>query len=141
MKVLGLDYGGRRIGVAVSDPQGSMAFPRRVIVRTSREKDVAVILRLAQEEEVERIVVGLPISLDGAPHAQAQRVEAFCEELRRHSPVPVETWDERFSTFEAEHALREAGVQPSQEKGRVDAAAAAIILQGWLDRAASTGSS
>ena len=134
MKALGLDVGEKRIGTAVSDVLGSMAFPRRVIERTDLEKALAAILSLAQEEGVERIVVGLPRSLDGTLQQQAQRVLEFCEALRQQASVPVETWDEQFSSFEAEQALRQAQVKPSHEKGRVDAAAATIILQRWLDQ-------
>ncbi|MSQ41008.1 MAG: Holliday junction resolvase RuvX [Dehalococcoidia bacterium] len=133
MKALGLDYGERRIGIAVSDGAGSMAFPRRALGRTTLDKDLAAILRVVREEVVERIVVGLPRSLDGSIGGQAKRVQEFVSALQQLSDVPVETWDERFSTFEATEAMRQAGVQPSRNKGRVDAAAAALILQRWLD--------
>ncbi len=133
MKALGLDYGERRIGIAVSDGTGSMAFPRRALGRTTLDTDMAAILQVAREEGVERIVVGLPRSLDGSLGEQAKRVQEFVAALEQRSSVPVETWDERFSTFEASEALRQAGVQPSRHKGRVDAAAAALILQRWLD--------
>ena len=133
MKALGLDYGERRIGTALSDADGRMAFPRGAIVRTTLEKDLAAIVRLAKEEGAERIVVGLPRSLNGGLGPAAQRVQIFCEALRQRSDVPVETSDESFSTVEASEALRQAGVQPSRHKARVDAAAAAVMLQRWLD--------
>ncbi len=133
MKSLGLDYGERRIGTALSDAEGRMAFPRGAILHTTLEKDLEAILRLAREEGAERIVVGLPRSLNGGLGPAAQRVQAFCDALRHRSAVPVETWDESFSTVEASEALRQAGVQPSRHKARVDAAAAAVTLQRWLD--------
>ena len=91
-------------------------------------------LRVVREEAADCIVVGLPISLDGTLHGQAQRTQAFCEALRKSSPIPVENCDERFSTAEAEYALRDVGIQPSRQKWKVDAIAAAVILQRWLDR-------
>jgi putative Holliday junction resolvase len=94
---------------------------------------MAAVLDLARQHGVEGIVVGLPISLDGQLHAQGQTVQRFARELAERSPVPVETWDERFSTAEAEQMLRDAGREPSRERGRVDAAAASIILQRYLD--------
>lgn len=133
MKALGLDVGERRIGLAVSDPLGMLASPVGFISRKSLERDCREVLRLAQERQVERIIVGMPLSQTGEMGPQAQRVQRFVEALREVSTVPVETWDERFSTFEAEEMLRRAGVKPSREKGRADAASAAVILQSYLD--------
>ena len=132
-RVLGLDLGGRRIGLAISDMNGSLATPYNAIERRGLERDIAAILKLVQQEEVGTIVVGEPLSLDGSVGPQAKRTLAFCEALKAASPVPVETWDERFSTAEAEQRLREAGVAPSRHRARLDAAAAAVILQGYLD--------
>ena len=132
-RLLGLDVGARRTGVALSDPTGTLASPLTALTRSSEARDLEAIVELARQHDAEAIVVGLPISLDGALHAQGQKVQAFIEKLREVSPIPVEPWDERFSTAEAERLLREAGIQPSRERGRVDAAAAAIILQGYLD--------
>ena len=133
MKILGLDVGEKRIGTAVSDTLGSMAFPRYTIERDDLEGVMDSILSLSQLEGVERIVVGLPWSLDGTLNAQGHRILEFCDILSSRSPVPVETWDERFSTIEAEYLLRQRKVKTSREKGRIDSVAAAIILQRWLD--------
>ena len=132
-RLLGLDMGARRIGVALSDPTGTLASPLTALASRGKRRDVAAVLELARGHQVERIVVGLPVSLDGRLHAQGQLIDAFAQALRAASPVPVETWDERFTTAEAERLLREAGAQPSRERGRVDAAAAAILLQSYLD--------
>lgn len=134
MRVMGLDYGERRIGVAVSDGSGLLAFPRDVLTRTSLDRDLDTILATARREGVDRIVVGLPRSLDGTLQQQARVTLAFCEALAERASVPVETWDERFSSLEAEELLRARGIRPSREKGRIDSAAAAIVLQRWLDR-------
>jgi len=133
MKALGLDVGERRIGLAVSDPLGMLASPVGFISRKSLEQDLREVLRLAQERQVQCIIVGMPLSQAGEMGPQAQRVQRFVQALRQVSPVPVETWDERYSTFEAEEMLRQAGVKPSREKGRADAASAAVILQSYLD--------
>ena len=132
-RFLGLDVGGRRIGVAISDRNGSLATPYNALTRHGLERDIAAILRLVQQEEVGTIVVGEPLSLDGTVGPQAKLTLAFCAALKTASPVPVDTWDERFSTMEAEGLLREAGVAPSRNRARLDAAAAAVILQGYLD--------
>ena len=125
--------GGRRIGVAVSDPGGLLAFPLRALERRGAEADIEAVLVLAHQQGAEAIVVGVPYSLDGSAGPQAQKVLAFSQALRGRSPLPVALWDERLSTVEAERRLREVGVQPSREKGRRDAAAAAVVLQSYLD--------
>ncbi|MDO8750010.1 MAG: Holliday junction resolvase RuvX [Dehalococcoidia bacterium] len=132
-RLLGLDVGERRIGLAISDRDGSLATPYNTIERHGLERDIAAILKLVRQEEVGTIVVGEPLSLDGSVGPQAKRTLAFYEALKAASPVPVDTWDERFSTVEAERLLREAGIAPSRNRARLDAAAAAVILQGYLD--------
>ena len=132
-RALALDVGQRRIGLAVSDPGGLLATPYTTITAKTPEKDIAAILTIARQEEIGLIVVGLPLSLDGTVGPQAQLTLDFCDALRAASYVPVETWDERFSTVEAEMRLREAGVAPSRDRARLDAAAAAVLLQSYLD--------
>ncbi|MBI4200169.1 MAG: Holliday junction resolvase RuvX [Chloroflexi bacterium] len=133
MRVLGLDVGERRIGLALSDEGGILATPRGAMERRSPSEDVVAILEIARREGVGRIIVGLPASLSGGLGPQAERTLAFRRLLEEGSPVPVESWDERLSTVEAGRRLREAGVSPSREKGRRDAAAAAVVLQAYLD--------
>lgn len=132
MRVLGLDVGDRRIGLALSDPQGILASTLGALERRGLEEDLQAILALVREHQVERIVVGLPRRLDGTLGEQARKVEDFAQRLRDVSPVPLELWDERLSTVAAQERLREAGAK-RVTRGRVDAAAAAYILQGYLD--------
>jgi putative Holliday junction resolvase len=134
VRALGLDLGSRRIGVAVSDRSGTVASPLTVLERSgSRRKDHERIVALAREEEAEVIVVGLPRSLSGAdgPAAKGARDEA--KALASVAEVPVDTWDERFTTATAERALRAGGVRGRARREVVDKVAAAVILQSWLD--------
>ena len=138
MKYLGLDLGERRIGVALS--QGSLAFPQGVLEGKGEGWEVKAIVELVRAEGVERVIVGLPLSLNGTLGPQAQRVLALVDALRQASPVPVETWDERFSTTEAERLLTEAGHRWPSRKAHRDALAAALVLQAYLDhQRASSG--
>ena len=133
MRVLGLDVGRRRIGLAVGDTATILATPVGALQRQGKASDVQSVLETARRQQAECIVVGIPYSLDGSLGPQGREVMAFYKVLKDKSPVPVEPWDERFSTVDAERLLREGGVKPSREKGRLDAASAAIILQAYLD--------
>ena len=133
LRTLGLDVGESRIGVAVSDPTGTITSPLTAIQRVSMEDDLKAVTRLAGEHEAEAIVVGLPISLNGRMGPQARRTQEFIRSLSSQSPVPVHSQDERFSTVEAERLLRDAGRAPSRDKGLRDSAAACVILQAYLD--------
>ena len=123
--------------MAVSDPGGLLAQPVGALERQRQPQaddlDIQQVLEAVAQYQVERVVVGIPVSLDGMERRQARLVRRFCAALRKVSPVPVNTWDERFSTLEAERLLHEAGAKPSRERGRLDAAAAAVVLQGYLD--------
>jgi len=131
MRILALDVGERRIGTAICDPDERLAVPLGVIERQGREADVQSVLALAEQEEVGALVVGLPLSLDGSKGPQARRTEAFARQLSARTSLPVELWDERLSTAEAE---RYAAARPRRgRRGTSDALAAAIILQGFLD--------
>jgi len=139
-RVLGVDLGTRRIGLAVSDLLGITAGPLSVIERSgNRAVDHDRILAAAQEAEAERIVVGLPLSLStGRPGPAANAVLAEVAELaeragRCEPSVAVETWDERFTTVTAEAALAAGGVRGRARRQAVDKVAAAVILQSWLD--------
>ncbi len=133
MRVLALDVGDKRIGVAVSDPSQVLARSLKVIQRGSRREDFAALARLVEEYEVERVVVGYPWSLDGKAHAQAEKVERYATGLAKALTVPVLLWDERLSTVSAERLLREAGRRGKKRREKVDAVAAAVILQDYLD--------
>ncbi len=134
MRVLGLDIGERRIGVALSDPEGIVAISLTVIERKSEDVALKQLIDLTHEHEVERIVIGLPRSLDGSLGRQAQAVQTFAESLAGCTELPVVTYDERLSTVAARRVMAEAGVKRGKRKKRLDSVAAAIILQAYLDR-------
>jgi len=133
VRALGLDVGSKTIGVAVSDELGLCAHGLTTLHRQGMKRDVAAVLEIVQERAVDTLVVGLPYDLEGKVGPRAQRVLAFVEELRAASAPPIETWDERFSTVEAERVLLEANLSRKRRKAVIDRAAAAVILQGWLD--------
>jgi putative Holliday junction resolvase len=128
VKVLALDYGSARTGVAVSDPTGTLARPLCVVEGAAGEAGLAELGRLVREEAVERVVVGLPLTLGGTRGGQAAETERFVEALRAVIEVPVELFDERFTT---DLAQQTAGAAPE------DAVAAAHLLAGWLERCAA----
>jgi len=133
MRSLGLDIGDRRIGVALSDPQGILASPFTTINRRDETTDVEAIIGIVDQKGVEQIIVGLPRSMDGSIGMQAEKVKVFTQELCNHTHVPVEFRDERLSTISAKRLMQEASARKTREKARQDAIAAAIILQGYLD--------
>jgi putative Holliday junction resolvase len=136
-RVIALDVGERRIGVAISDPTGALATPHSVIRRRSKAEDFAAVARLVDELEAERVVVGLPLSLNGGMGPQARRVSRYTRALAQALRVPVELYDERYSTVTAEELLAGSG----RRRGRVsiDAAAAAVILQDYLESKTRSG--
>ena len=134
-RVLGIDLGSRRIGVAISDPGRVLASPDQVIQRSGDDaRDRRAIGAVAAEWEATLVVVGLPLSLDGTdgPAATAARAEA--ERLADATGLPVETYDERFTTVSAERSLAEANVRGPDRRKVIDMVAAAVLLQAWLDR-------
>jgi putative Holliday junction resolvase len=132
-RVLALDVGDRRIGVAVSDESGTIASPLATVAR-GRE-DLAAIGRLVTERQISRLVVGLPTGLSGREGPQATKVRAFAAELAAvlGPDLPIEFWDERLTTTIAERSLIEAGTSRARRRERIDAVAAAVILQGYLE--------
>ena len=130
---VGVDFGDRRIGLAKSDPLGLMASPVRTHERRGHSADISSILTFASECGALEIVVGMPTSMSGQAGPQARRTAEFAESLAARAPIPVRTQDERLSSVEARAMLREAGKIPSRDRAAVDAAAAAIILQRFLD--------
>jgi putative Holliday junction resolvase len=133
MRILGLDVGDKRIGVAISDPEEILATPLAIIAREDDKKAIADIIELVDQHDVERIVVGLPYSLDGSIGRQADKVMDFAERLSKHTTASIEVWDERLSSVAVERLLREAGSKKARKRAKQDAAAAAFILQGYLD--------
>ena len=131
VKVLALDYGSARTGVAVSDPTGTVARPHEVVERAASDAGLERIASLARSEAVERIVVGMPITLRGERGAQAEETEQFVEALRGSVAVPVDTFDERFTTRLAARMRDRTAPE--------DAVAAAYLLTGYLSRASGRG--
>jgi putative Holliday junction resolvase len=133
MRLMGLDVGDKRIGIALSDEGALIASPRETLERSGNRKDIRYMLDLARREEVSEIVVGMPFSLDGSLGPQAHKVERFVEALKAETDIRVTTWDERLSTVSAERALLEGDVSRAKRKKTIDRVAAALILQGYLD--------
>ncbi len=136
MTVLGIDFGRRRIGIAVSDPDGRLALPHGTFERSrGKRPPFGRISELARSLGAETIVVGLPLALDGAETEWCAEVRRFGTALERKLRLPVAYQDERMTSVRAERAVRGSGLPRSkrEEKGRVDESAAALILQTWLD--------
>jgi len=131
MAILGLDIGEKRIGVALAE--GLLAIPLTVIDRRVEETDMELIMALVEEYKAERIVVGLPRLMNGDIGTQAEETLTFSGALAEHVDIPVDTWDERLSTVTAERLLIDTGMKRKKRKGKIDAMAAAIILQAYLD--------
>ena len=137
MRILGIDYGGRRIGVAVSDELGVTAQGVSTIARKNREADLDAIGDLVRRHGVERIVIGYPLRLDGSEGIQCEKINRFVRRLEMRVSLPITRWDEALSTKEAEELLRQKGVRREKRRDVVDRVAASIILQGYLDAVAS----
>jgi len=138
VRALGLDLGSKRIGVAISDSGGRLATPYEVVHRSGdRGRDHRAILELAREAEVEAIVVGLPLSLDGSVGPAAKRALKEVAQLGATTDLPVETYDERLSTVTADRYLMEMDLNAAARRKVVDKVAAAVILQSWLDSRAA----
>jgi putative Holliday junction resolvase len=134
-RIVGLDVGDRRIGVAVSDPLGLTAQPVTVLERAGAGRDVEAVEALLARHQAERVIIGLPLLLSGGKGPQAQKVEAFAEALRQRVAVPIELVDERFTTAQATQALREAGLSRRKRAPAIDVVSAQLILQHYLERA------
>jgi putative Holliday junction resolvase len=133
MRIMALDAGNKRIGVALSDPTGTLAQGMGVVRRRSREADAAALAALARENEVVEIVVGLPLLLSGKQGEQARSARRLGAEVGKASGLPVVYWDERLTTAAAHRLMHEAGIPGRQHAERIDAAAAELILQNYLD--------
>jgi putative Holliday junction resolvase len=136
-RILGLDLGSKRIGLAVSDPLGVTAQGLPTLKRTNRRADLERLRELVDAYQVERIVLGHPLHLKGYASARAEEAERFAEWLRRDLKLPVELFDERLTSAEAERLMREAGASRRARREAADQIAAQLILQTYLDRARS----
>ncbi len=133
MRVLALDHGTVRVGVAVSDELGMIARPLEFIPAEPWEAFLARFNQLLAELKVEQIIVGLPRNMDGSIGPAAEKVREFMTKLRETVTVPMRTWDERLTSVQAHRMLRQAGHNAKEQRGKVDQASAAILLQSYLD--------
>jgi putative Holliday junction resolvase len=137
MAVLGIDLGSRRIGLAISDPDGRVALPAGTLESRGRAADLVAIRSIALERGVKRVVVGLPLHMDGRAGPEAEAARAFADALARATGLPVETLDERWTTREAERTLREVGDGGRRKRrGAADTLAATLLLRTFLERLA-----
>lgn len=128
MRVMALDWGKRRIGIAVSDGLGVAAHGLRTLIRTTTRQDLDALIGMIREREIETVVVGNPLHLDGTKSGSSSRAERFAFQLARHAGVPVEMWDERLTSWEAESIL---GKRP-KDPGEIDRLAAVLLLESYL---------
>lgn len=134
--LIGLDFGEKTIGVAVSDLMLSIATPLLTVRRTKFTEDAAALVKIIAERRIAGIILGLPRNMDGSEGPRAQATRAFARNLARLTPLPIGFWDERLSTVAAERALLEADTSRKRRKEVIDHVAAGYILQGVLDRMA-----
>lgn len=132
-RILGLDPGSKRIGVALSDPTGTLATPHTVLPAEPRSRLAEALRAICREKEVDRIVVGLPLRMDGGEGPAAQTARAFADWAGAALGFPVEFWDERLSTVSAQNALIEGGARREKRREVIDMIAAQIVLQHYLD--------
>ena len=132
-RILALDVGSKRIGVAVSDPLGITAQGLETIQRQNKRRDMEALEQLLARYEVREIVVGLPLRLSGAEGSQSEKMRRFADDLRAHFDVTVHLWDERWTSTEANRLLRETDLSIKKRGQAVDRMAAILILQSWME--------
>lgn len=139
-RTLAFDFGDRRIGIAVSDPMGMAARPLMTLTRTTWPRDLERIHAIIREHEVRRIVVGMPLDMDGRRGVRARVTESFIERIKGATGLPVIPWDERLTTVQAERILISGDVRRERRRQVIDQVAAVILLQAYLDsRALESG--
>jgi putative holliday junction resolvase len=139
-RVLGLDVGSRRIGVAVSDPLGITAQGLENLKRKNKKHDFEWLQRVIAEYDVQEIVIGLPLRMSGVEGTQAEKMQAFADEVRQRFRLPVHLWDERLTSAEANRLLRETDLSIEKRGQAVDRMAAVLILQGWMENRQTSAS-
>jgi putative Holliday junction resolvase len=132
-RILGLDVGSRRIGIAVSDPLGITAQGLETLQRQNKRTDLAALERVIRDHDVKEIVVGFPLRMSGAEGTQSDKMLLFAEDLRKRFRLPVHLWDERLTSAEANRLLRETNLSIEKRGKAVDRMAAILILQGWME--------
>jgi putative pre-16S rRNA nuclease len=138
-RTLALDYGDRRIGIALSDERGIAARPLMTLERVSWRDDLDHLNRIIREHDVRRIVIGLPLDMDGARGRRARLTESIMQRIRGATGLPVIAWDERLTTVQAERILISGDVGRARRRKVIDQVAAVILLQTWLDAQSSGG--
>lgn len=138
-RVLGLDVGSKRIGIAISDPLGITAQGLETLQRQNRRLDFQKLAKLVADYEVAEIVVGFPLRMSGAEGIQAEKMQRFADELRERLKLPVHLWDERLTSAEANRLLRETEMSIKRRGQVVDQMAAVLILQSWMEYRAQAG--
>jgi putative Holliday junction resolvase len=131
-RILALDVGDRRIGMAISSPEGGFALPLQTIVRDSKQQEYGTLRKIIQQKQITTLVVGLPVSLNGQYGPQVDKVEAFIEELVKGLDVTVEWMDERYTSVIAQQNIRACGKQPFRQKSLIDQEAARTLLQDYI---------
>ena len=138
-RVLGLDVGSRRIGVAITDPLGITAQGLETLERQNKRYDFEYLRRLIRDYEIKEIVVGLPLRMSGAEGTQSEKMRAFADDIRKKFRLPVHLWDERLTSAEANRFLRETDLSIEKRGKAVDRMAAVLILQGWMEQQSQMG--
>jgi putative holliday junction resolvase len=132
-RILGLDVGSKRIGLAISDPLGITAQGLETLQRQNKRSDFAQLEQVIREHRVAEIVIGLPLRMTGAEGIQAEKMQGFADQIRRRFRLPVHLWDERLSSAQANRLLRETDMSIKRRGEVVDQMAAVLILQSWMD--------
>ncbi len=133
MRILALDVGEKRIGLAISDGLGWTAQGLPTLNGEDKDKAICAIAELARENQVNEIVLGMPLNLDGTPGKKAKETALFLEDLKKEVSLPIKVWDERFTSAQAQRLMLEADLSRKKRKKRVDRLAAQLILQSYLD--------
>jgi putative Holliday junction resolvase len=133
MRLLGIDFGLKRIGLAITDAEARMAFPLKTVERTTREAAFEEILDVIRDEDVAKVVVGLPLDLEGEATLSTRQAVNFARSLERRTDIPVAFADERLTSAEAEERLHEAGVSGKRLKNALDSQAAVLILESYIE--------
>ncbi len=134
MKTIGIDFGTKRIGIAMTDAEGILAYPFKVMIKTTRDAMFAELLEIIETEKVGEIVIGLPLSLSGEDTLTTRQVRNFAASMGRRTDLPIHLVDERLSSVAAEYELKEAGLWNKKRKKNLDSQAAKIILETWQAR-------
>ncbi|WP_027721504.1 Holliday junction resolvase RuvX [Maridesulfovibrio zosterae] len=134
MKALGIDFGTKRIGLAITDPEKMFSFPLKVMQKTTRDAMFSELIEIIENEKVGEIIIGLPLSLDGEDTLTTRQVRNFAASLERRVDLPIHLVDERLSSIAAEEELKESGLWDKKRKKNLDSQAAKIILETWLAR-------